>query len=179
MVQLQHEIIVARMARQLDSLMVTSASQQIQQTLPKDDKNDDKSCSIVREQYHSCAASSSWMEYLLGKFEYYHCTRRHRGRESLELFARYNLPQFYSNTRWDFQGYSRLSGWRVNLQVYRTVPHDCAFFMAVGNGEISTVRQMLRAKKACITDRTHSAIWPTTTNRTALHVSNTGVWNVF
>ncbi len=167
MIQLQPEIIVARVSSYVNSFMIDTRPVQDIALSCRQESFTTTSTSVVVEQYNNWTTSSSWMRYLFGSYEYWKRKGQNKNREREELGAKL-IFLFWPERMWDCRGYETLSGWRFNLQTYRILPLYSPFFEAVDNGDINIVRTMLADKQASVTDRgTHGPL-----EQTALHVSD-------
>jgi hypothetical protein len=167
MIQLQPEIIVARVSSHVNSLIIDNRRVQDLALTCRPESSTTTSTSVVVEQYNNWTASSSWMRYLLGSYEYWKRKGQYKGREREELGAKLTIP-FWPERMWDCRGYETLSGWRFNLQTYRILPDSSPFFKAVKSGDINLVRTMLANRQASVTDRCTDGVF----EGTALHVSD-------
>jgi hypothetical protein len=175
MIQLQPEIIVARVASHLQSM--SSAGLVMPEVgFTFDVSGTAGSTNIVTRLYNAWAGSSSWLRYLLGQFEYHQNTKVY-GTVAQEIMAKYKPPSWFSS--WieiHLHGYSTLDGWCFRLRTYRVIPYNCNFFSAVRSGNIKKVRSLLATKEAFVTDREESStIYMCISSKegapTALHVS--------
>jgi hypothetical protein len=167
MIQLQPEIIVARVSSHVKSLIIDNRRPQDLALACRPEKFTTTPTSVVVEQCNNWTTSSSWMRYLLGSYEYWKRKGQYKGREREELGAKLTIP-FWPERMWDCRGYETLSGWRFNLQTYRILSRSSPFFKAVTNGDINLVRTMLANRQASVTDRFTDDHF----EGTALHVSD-------
>lgn len=165
MIQLQPEIIVARVSSHVNSLIIDNRRSEDLALACRPESLTTSSTSVVVEQYNNWTTSSSWIRYLLGSYEYWKRKGRYKGRERKELGAKLTIP-FWPERMWDCRGYETLSGWRFNLQTYRILSWSSPFLKAVESGDINLVRTMLANRQASVTDRF------TSIEDTALHVSD-------
>jgi len=164
MARLQPEIIVARLSNHLTSITaIDTTCLEPNQRQSKDEASKD----LVTRQYDVWTSSSSWMRFLVGQFEFRSRVKTYKGRERQEFYAKYKFPDLLSSCQVDCWGFRGLSGWCINPQMYRVLPRHSLFFTAVGNGDTSSVQQMLTERHAWVTDRI-DACW---SDQTALHVS--------
>lgn len=164
MIQIQPDIIVARMTDHISSLTISNAPQQSVE--PHTGKTKDQETGpVVQRQYDMWISSPSWITYLFGQFEYHQRTRSHRGRVREEVTTKYKLPEFITNKVLELQGHNNLSGWRVAIQTYRMIPYNNPFFSSIRRGDIIEVQHMLAKKEYFVSDRDADD------NLTALHVS--------
>ena len=164
MIQLQPDIIVARMASHISSIPVGSTTPRNQGTPLGQTENFQNGGSVVHRQYCLWISSPSWVAYLLGQFEYQQRKRLSKGREINEANARFKIPEILANKVVEFQVYNTLSVWRVSIQTYRVIPEDNELFKAIKNSDLVTVRQMLVDREFFVTDRD-------VLEKTPLHVS--------
>ena len=162
--RLQPEIIVARLSNHLTSITAIDTTHlQPNQQQSKDGVSKD----LVTRQYDAWTSSSSWMRFLVGQFEFQSRVKTCKGKERQEFYAKYKFPDLLSSCQVDCRGFRSLSGWCINLQMYRVLPRHSLFFTAVEDGDTSSVQQMLTERHAWVTDR-RDGYW---SGRTALHVS--------
>jgi len=166
MIQLQPDIIIARISNTMGSSNTTKAvtddticdiqtsSQEV--TLPTAPN------SLVIKQYEP---SASWLRFFLGSIQYQKGYNKHKGKERQEINTRYQFPAWLSTRVWECKSHETLSGWRVNLQTYRILPDDSRFFNLVRVGNIHGVQDMIASHEAFVSDRDDRG-------RTALHVSS-------
>lgn len=166
MIQLQPELIVARVSSHMGALIIDSRRSQDLTLACHPESSPTRSTNVVVKQYNNWTTSSSWMRFLLGSYEYWKRKGQYKGRDREELGAKLTLP-FWPERMWDCRGYETLSGWRFNFQTYRIVPRSSPFFKAVKSGDINLVRTILANRQASVTDRFHGLF-----EETALHVSD-------
>ena len=164
MIQLQPDVIIARMANHISTLPVASSTQKDQEKPLGQTEDFQNRSPVVQQQYDLWISSPSWVAYLVGQFAYHQRKRMSKGGEINEVNARYKIPDFLANKVLDLQCQMMLSGWRVNIQTYRVIPENNAFFKAIENSDLVTIRQMLVNREFFVTDRDDD-------KKTPLHVS--------
>ena len=168
MIQIQPELIVARVSSHMDALIIDSRRSHDLTLACHPESSPTRSTNVVVKQYNNWTTSSSWMRYLLGSYEYWKRKEQYKGRDREELGAKLTIP-FWPERMWDCRGYETLSGWRFNFQTYRIVPQSSPFFKAIERGDINLVLTMLANREASVTDRFHAeGLFEVT----ALHVSD-------
>ena len=166
MIQLQPDIITARISNTMGSSKTTKA-------VTNDIKCDIQSArqevtqptalnSLVVKQY---APWTSWLRFFLGSIQYRKEYNKHKGKERQEIYTKYQLPAWLSTRVWEFKSRGTLSGWRLNLQTYRILPKHSRFFDLVWDGNIHSVQDMVARHEAFVSNRDDQG-------RTALHVSS-------
>ncbi|KAH7350740.1 hypothetical protein BKA65DRAFT_549733 [Rhexocercosporidium sp. MPI-PUGE-AT-0058] len=161
-IQLQPDIIVARMTEHISSVAIHDTSHQLLEARPGNTK-DQGTGVVVHRQYDMWMSSASWITYLFGQFNYHQRTRMCKGRQREDVTTKYKLPEFITNKVLELQGQKTLSGWRVDIQTYRVIPYENPFFSAIENGDVVSVQRILANKEYFISDRNEFE------NDTALH----------
>lgn len=185
MVQLQPDIIVARISDTMSSMLINpdTMSSEVMMKAEHDVAKPFRSPgnthvlasnSLVARQYEYWVSSPSRLRFVLGSLEYQKQRNTQKGKDWQEINAKYQLPSWFSTRVWKCKALETLSGWRFNLETYRTLPEDSPFFTFVRCGDIASVQDMLSSREALISDRTVG--WDDTFRRwmhgrTALHVS--------
>lgn len=168
MIQLQPEIIVARVAHHLQS---SAANQDLSDATIELVRNDQeeppnsKPQDLITRQYDTWISSTPWMRFLLGSFEYHSRARIQKGKPRHEYEMKYKFPCWVSQTALHVRGYNYLSQRGINYRAYRIMPWSSPFFRAIRDGDIQTVQRMTVDKSAFLTDRCHLH------GDTVLHVS--------
>jgi hypothetical protein len=152
MIQLQPELVVARVSSHMDALIIDSRRSQGLTLACHPESSPTRPTNVVVKQNNSWTTSSSWMRYLLGSYEYWKRKEQYKGRDREELGAKLTI-HFWPERMWDCRGYETLSGWRLNFQTYRILPSSSASYIAVENRDINLVRTMLANRQASVTDR--------------------------
>ncbi|KAH8175073.1 hypothetical protein LIA77_06492 [Sarocladium implicatum] len=65
---------------------------------------------------------------------------------------RWRLPTWWSTTIWEVCS-APLAGWKYGLRIYNIVPGNSKIFRSVRDGDMTTVMQLLRSKKASVYDQ--------------------------
>lgn len=163
MIQLQPDIIAARVATHMSSLTVTTVSNKLD---VKQNAINSDSSNLVTRQYNSWTSSPSWTRYLLGHIEYEQRTTRYKRKERQEFAAKYVGPRWALNQKvFQILGYNTLGGCQISLKTYRIVPDDSPIFNAVEEGDLRGVQMLLDTREAFVTDTNQRG-------ETPLHVSS-------
>ncbi len=168
MIELQPEIIVARVSSHISTLMVPNRNMAgIENSVDGMDTKitNPRSNNIILQHYDSWTSSSPWLRDLFGQFQYSRNYRNRRGKDREDFFVKYGFPNWLWARALEFRGYEHTSGWQYNLQTYRELPDDAPFFKCVLHHDIVKARNMLVKGEALVTDRSDYS------GETALHVS--------
>ncbi|KAL2071721.1 hypothetical protein VTL71DRAFT_12956 [Oculimacula yallundae] len=155
MIQLQPDLIVTRMISHIESHTVNHPSKKGLETLVGAGEAGEAPKSSIQRQYDIWICSPSWLSYLFGHLSYQQHTRLHRGRDVDDITAIYKLPDFIANKVLNIQGNNALSGWKLNIRIYRIIPYTNPFFSAVSSGDMVTVQRLLADKEYFISDRAY------------------------
>jgi hypothetical protein len=188
MVQLQPDIIIARISDSMDTLSgalnpaSVNKSSNSDSVIPMDRfnqapfqpaRNEENTVSsrMIAAQLDYWASSPSRLRFLLGTIEYQKQSSKHKGRQQQEIYAKYQLPSWLSTRVWECKALETLSGWRLNIGTYRTVSPNCTFFTHVRRGNIGGVQEMLSSREAFISDRAMGPRYVPSYGLTALHIA--------
>lgn len=182
MIGLQPDVIVARISNTMNSMISVASisedaifepqdsSQRAPESPGTPDMTNDKTevpqnPNLVRRQFQIWITSPSWIQSLIGSLQYWSKYDTNRGKERLEISAKYQCPPWLSDRAWDAYFSQSCSGWKMYLQTHRVLPwyHDMFIFAKTGN--ITNIQLILANGQGYVTDRQDSS------GRTPLHVS--------
>jgi hypothetical protein len=181
MIGLQADVIVARISNTMNSMISVASisedaifeAQDSSRRTPESqgmldmtkDKTEVPQNPNVRRQFQIWISSPSCIQSLIGSLQYWSRHDTNRGKERLEISAKYRCPTWLSDRAWDAYFSQSCSGWKIYLQTHRVLSwyHDIFIFAKTGN--ITNLQLMLANGQGYVTDRQDSS------GRTPLHVS--------
>lgn len=143
MVQLQPDIIVARISDSISSVasrsddlspgsihkscisdsMTTMDGYNQTPFQPPEYEDSIATKKLITGHFDYWVSSPSRLRFLLGSIEYSKQCSKYKGRQRQEIYAKYQLPSWLSTRVWECKAFETLSGWRLNLGTYRTLPN--------------------------------------------------------
>ncbi|CZR56313.1 uncharacterized protein PAC_06201 [Phialocephala subalpina] len=107
---------------------------------------------LVRRQYQHWGKSLSRVQFLIGSLQYWSKYETPRGRQRLTMTTKYQCPTWLSERAWDVTAiYQSHRGWRFYLRSYRELPNNHEIFKFVRNGDIASLKHMLATGQGYIT----------------------------
>lgn len=179
MIRLQPDVIVARISDKMNSISdaIASGSRDSSHATPefpditdmiKEEASVAENYNLINALYRVCILSPSQIKSLIGSLQYRSRYETSKGRQTLEVSARYRCPSWLSNRAWDARYLSGASGWKFYLQTHPVLPWNHNIFVFAKTGNITGLRRMLAESQSYVVARHDSAGW------TPLHVSVEG-----
>jgi hypothetical protein len=133
--------------------------------MTKEETSAAENYNLINALYHVWILSPSRIKSLIGSLQYSSGYEISKGRQTLEVRARYRCPSWLSNRAWDARYLSETSGWKIYLQTHPVLPWNHDIFVFAKTGNITSLRSML------VESRSYVAARQDTGGRTPLHVS--------
>jgi hypothetical protein len=176
MIRLQPDVIVARISDKMNSISeaIASGSRDPLHTTPKlqdianmtkEETSAAENYNLINALYHVRILSPSRIQSLIGSLHYWYRYETSKGRQTLEVSARYRWPSWLSNRAWYARYLSEVSGWKFYLQTHPVLPWNHDIFVFAKTGNITGLRHMLVESQSYVAARQDSA------GCTPLHVS--------
>src|SRR6266498_1851647 len=170
MIRLQPDVIMARISDKMNliSEAIASGSRDSSHTTPelqditdmtKEETSAAENYNLINALYHVWISSPSRIKSLIGSLQYWSRYETSKGRQTLEVSARYRCPSWLSNRAWDARYLSEASGWKFHLQTHPVLPWNHDIFVFAKTGNITGLRLMLVESQSYVGARQDSAGW--------------------